>query len=65
MFRKLKEDEIDVRVSTVSAKGVSLLLYKDALCDMNILDEMVGNMNWQRHHERIGDVLHCTVSLMY
>ena len=37
-FRKLKENEIDVRVATVTQKGVSLLLYKDARCDMKILD---------------------------
>ena len=28
MFRGLRPDEIDVRVGSVSAKGVSLLLYK-------------------------------------
>ena len=51
-FRKLRADEIDCRVSTVSEKGCSLLLYKDARCDMNILDETVGSMNWQRKHTR-------------
>ncbi|WP_415319826.1 hypothetical protein [Clostridium perfringens] len=51
-FRTLKESEIDVRVATVTEKGVSLLLYKDARCDMNILDEAVGPMNWQRSHTR-------------
>ena len=62
-FRKLKENEIDARVATVSAKGVSLLLYKDARCDMNILDEVVGPMNWRREHQLIGDRLYCTVSI--
>ena len=52
-FRLLKENEIDVRVATVSEKGCSLLLYKDARCDMNILDETVGAMNWQREHKII------------
>lgn len=60
-FRKLKETEIDVRVATVTAKGVSLLLYKDARCDMNILDETVGPMNWKREHTR--DNANCIVSL--
>ena len=36
MFRLLKADEIDVRVAQVTEKGASLLLYKDARCDMNI-----------------------------
>ena len=62
-FRKLRANEIDVRVATVTEKGVSLLLYKDARCDMNILDETVGAMNWKREHQLIGDRLYCTVSI--
>lgn len=60
-FRDLKAEEIDVRVATVSEKGCSLLLYKDARCDMNILDETVGALNWQRQHSR--DNANCTVSV--
>lgn len=60
-FRLLKANEIDVRVATVSEKGCSLLLYKDARCDMNILDETVGALNWQRHHTR--DNANCVVSI--
>lgn len=52
-FRKLNADEIEARVSTVSAKGCSVLLYKNARCDMNILDECVGPMNWQRDHKEL------------
>lgn len=60
-FRKLRADEIDVRISTVNEWAVTLLLYKDARCDMNILDETVGPMNWQRSHSR--DNANCTVSI--
>ena len=60
-FRDLRADEIDCRVSTVTEKGVSLLLYKDARCDMNILDETVGNLNWKREHCR--DNANCIVSI--
>lgn len=61
-FRTLHADEIDCRVSTVSAKsGCSLLLYKDARCDMNILDDTVGPMEWMRQHER--DNANCIVSI--
>lgn len=60
-FRNLRADEIDVRVSTCSEKGVSLLLYKDARCDMNILDETVGAFNWKREHCR--DNANCIVSI--
>lgn len=60
-FRTLRADEIDCRVSTVNAYGCSLLLYKDARCDQNILDETVGPMNWQRHHSR--ENANCIVSI--
>lgn len=60
-FRDLRADEIDCMVSTVTEKGVSLLLYKDARCDMNILDETVGNLNWKREHCR--DNANCIVSI--
>ena len=62
-FRKLKASEIEVRVSTVNEKGCSLLLFKDARTDQNILDETVGCLNWQRSHQLIGDRLYCTVSI--
>lgn len=60
-FRKLRADEIDIRVAQISEKGASLLLYKDARCDMNILDETVGAMGWMRQHSR--ENANCTVSL--
>lgn len=61
MFRLLKSDEIDVRVSTINEKGCSLLLFKDARVDQNILDETVGPMNWQREHCR--ENANCIVSI--
>lgn len=61
MFRLLKAEEIECRVSTCNEKGVSLLLYKDARCDMNILDETVGPMNWEKKYSR--DNANCTVSI--
>ncbi len=60
-FRKLRADEIDIRAATTSEKGASLLLYKDARCDMNILDETVSPMNWTRQHSR--ENANCTVSI--
>jgi len=60
-FRTLRADEIDCRIATINAKGLSLLLYKDARVDQNILDETVGPMNWQRHHSR--DNANCTVAI--
>ena len=60
-FRDLRANEIDVRIAQIGEKGLSLLLYKDARCDMNILDETVGAFNWQRVHSR--DNANCTVSI--
>lgn len=61
IFRLLRADEIDCRIGNISEKGLSLLLYKDARCDMNILDETFGAFGWQRHHSR--DNANCIVSI--
>lgn len=63
MFRLLRADEIDCRISQISKDGrwLDLLLYKDARCDMNILDETVGPFNWKREHCR--ENANCIVSL--
>ena len=60
-FRSLRADEIECRVSSIKENGLSLLLYKDARVDQNILDETVGPLNWQRHHTR--DNANCIVSI--
>ena len=65
MFRTLRADEIDCRIAqikeTQNGKGLSLLLYKDARCDQNILDEVVGPFKWKREHTR--DNRNCIVSI--
>ena len=61
MFRTLRADEIDCRIAQVKDNGLSLLLYKDARCDQNILDETVGPMYWKREHTR--DNRNCIVSI--
>ena len=61
-FRKLRADEIDCRIGQIrEGKGLTLLLYKDARCDMNVLDETVGPMNWKREHTR--ENRNCIVSI--
>lgn len=62
-FRTLRADEIECRVGTINEKGFTLLLYKDARCDMNILDETVGNDNWQRDHKEVKGNLYGGVSI--
>ena len=62
-FRDLTADDIDVRVQSVTQNGVILLLYKDARCDMSILDETVGASNWQREHYECKGNLFCRVGI--
>lgn len=62
-FRQIRADEIECRVATINENGCSLLLYKDARTDQNILDETLGVFGWQRSHQLIGDRLYCTVSV--
>lgn len=63
-FRALKANEIEVRVANITEKKCTLLLYKDARCDMNILDETVGADNWQRRHYDCKGNLFCSVGIM-
>lgn len=63
-FRALRADEIECRIGTAKeGKGVSLLLYKDARCDQNILDETVGVMNWKKQYAVIDGQLFCTIEI--
>lgn len=63
MFRDLRADEIDVRVGQVGDGWATLLLYKDARVDMNILDETVGPFNWQRKHYELKGTIYCSIGI--
>ena len=67
MFRTLFADEIDVRIGSVintpKWQGVTLLLYKNARVDMDILDNTVGPSSWQRRHVEIKGNLYCQVGI--
>ena len=60
-FRTLKANEIDCRISQIDKNCCTLLLYKDARVDQNILDETVGCMNWQKRYVR--DNANCIVGI--
>lgn len=60
-IRTLRADEIECRVQQVKSNGCVLLLYKDARCDMRILDEVFGNLGWEREHQVVNGNLFCTV----
>lgn len=62
-FRNLKAEEIECRVNQIESNWCSLLLYKDARCDMNILDETVGATNWERDHKELKGNIYCGVSI--
>lgn len=60
-IRTLRVDEIECRAQQVKQDGCVLLLYKDARCDMRILDEVFGIDGWEREHQVVNGNLYCTV----
>lgn len=62
-FRNLKAEDIEVRLQSSTDKQAIFLLYKDARCDMNILDETVGSLNWKREHIIKDGINYCRVSI--
>lgn len=62
-FRKLTANDVEARVQSCDENGFILLLYKNARCDMNILDETVGAENWQREHYECKGNLFCRVGI--
>jgi hypothetical protein len=66
-IRLLKPNEIECRVQSVkktkNSIGCILLLYKDARCDMKILDEVFTPLGWEREHQLINGNLFCTVKV--
>lgn len=55
-FRLLTADEIECRISQISDKGLSLLLYKTARTDANLLDET--GLDWQNDFKVVDGVLY-------
>lgn len=64
-FRELKAEDVECRIGTVAknGNGLSLLLFKDARCDANILDEAVGPENWQCKFYECKGTLFCSVGV--
>ena len=60
-FRTLRADEIEVRPSHVKDGKANLLLYIDSRAVVSLLNETVGNLNWQSkfyeaHGQMIGEI---------
>lgn len=62
-IRNLVAGEIECRALRVGENYCILTLYKDARCDMKILDEVFGPFGWQRTHEVINGNLFCSLSI--
>lgn len=67
MFRLLRADEIECRIAQISksGKGLSLLLYKTARTDANILDETVGPERWVNDFKLVDGVLYGGIGIYY
>ena len=63
-MRALKPDEIEVRVGTVGAKGVTMLLYKNARVDMTVLDETYGEFGWMCDYKEIKGNMYCGIAVL-
>ena len=58
LFRTLKADEIECRVSRCTEKGAVLLLYKTARTDADLLDETFSPWNWKNDFKLVDGVLY-------
>lgn len=64
IFRFIRADEIQVRPTNTNYKGkATLLLYKDARVDANILDETFGPYGWASNYKVLDGVTYCGVAL--
>ena len=63
-FRKLKAEEIELRVGATTDSGFSLLLYKTARVDANILDETVGQECWQKKFYQVKNTMICSLGIL-
>ena len=62
-IRALTPSDIEVRVGSVYNGGCTMLLYKNARVDMQILDEVFGPENWQRDHKEIKGTVYCGIGI--
>ena len=65
-FRELRADEICCRIGQISksGNGLTLLLFKNARTDADILDETVGPENWQCDFYECKGTLFCKVGIL-
>lgn len=62
LSKPLSIDLIDFRIQSINRGGyATILAYKNARADMNVLDNAVGALNWKREHTR--DNANCIISI--
>lgn len=54
-FRTLRADEIEVRPQSIKNGKATMLLYIDSRAVVSLLNETVGNMNWQSEFYQVGE----------
>ena len=60
--KPLPIESIDFRIQSINKGGyATILAYKDARVDMNILDDVCGALNWKREH--INNNHNCILSI--
>lgn len=62
-FRLLRADEIEVRVARATEKGATLLLYKTARTDADLLDEKYGPFRWQNDFQVVDGTLYGGIAI--
>lgn len=63
-FRNLRADEIQIRPTDTKTQGSALLLlYQDARCGQNILDDTVGPLNWQKDYKDVKGNVYCGIAI--
>lgn len=64
-FRNLYPTEIQVRPTDTKFKGsCTLLLYQDARCGMDILDESIGSDKWQKEYYEVKGNVYCKIGIL-
>ena len=64
-YRLLRPDEIECRVQACKQNGLSLLLYKTARTDADLLDETVGADHWENDFKLVDGVLYGGIGVDY
>lgn len=64
-FRTLRAEEIECRIAMVKSSGVSVLLYKTARTDADLLDETFGPAFWENDFKLIDGVLYGGIGIDY